>query len=34
MTIATLAAIPLLFPLEVCPKAPPGAQQYAVGLTP
>lgn len=35
MTIPTLAAapVPLLFPLEVCPKAPPGAQQYADDIT-
>ena len=29
MTLADLALTPALIPLKVCPKAPPGAQQYA-----
>ena len=35
MSIATLAAAlsPALIPLEICPKAPPGAQQYADDIT-
>ena len=26
-------SLPLLVPLEICPKAPPGAQQYADQIT-
>lgn len=38
MTLATLAAAavtfnPLLIPMKVCPKAPPGAQAYADDIT-
>ncbi len=29
MTLAELALVPAVIPLKVCPKAPPGAQQYA-----
>ena len=29
----TAFLIPLLLPLEICPKAPPGAQQYADQIT-
>ena len=28
-----LSMLPLLVPLEICPKAPPGAQQYADQIT-
>ena len=33
MNLALSTSLPLLVPLKICPKAPPGAQQYADQIT-
>ena len=33
MNLALSTLLPLLVPLKICPKAPPGAQQYADQIT-